>query len=114
MRAQREISRRKSCGDRWRPAHRCGAARQLFGRISNRPENTLDLAMETIWKQRKLLALDECVLLVEEEALIERIKDEHHEAGCARETLAHIGDVTASRGPQRDLDFELRVEQMIV
>ncbi len=33
---------------------------------------------------------------------------------CAREALAHVGNVAAPGGTQRDLDFELRVEQMFV
>ena len=63
-------------------AHRGGAARQFRGRISNRPKDTLDLTMEIIWSQRKVLALDEGVFLIKEEALIERIYYQHHEAGA--------------------------------
>src|SRR5215471_10791892 len=71
-----------------RAQHR-DAADQFSGRLSNRGENAFNLAMEIVWLQREVLALDERVLLVEEEALIERIEDQHHEAGCARKALAH-------------------------
>ena len=70
--------------------------------------------MEIVRLQRKVLALDERVLLVEEEALIERMENQHYEAGCARKALVYISDITASRRPERDLDLELRIEQMLV
>ncbi len=56
-------------------------------------QNALGLAMEIIWAQPESRALDECVLLVDEELLIESVEDQHHEAGCARHTLAHVGDI---------------------
>src|SRR5712691_7303758 len=65
-------------------AHRGDDAGQLSRRLSNRAENTLNLAMEIVRLQRKVLALDERVLLVEEEALIERMENQHNEAGGAR------------------------------
>jgi hypothetical protein len=59
-----------------------------------------------------VLTLDEGVLLVEEEVLIERVKDQQDEAGCARDTGLH--EVAASRRSKRDLRLELCIEQMLI